>query len=148
MTPGNGSDLNTLQRQNYISGAPLDVILTNVLTQDNNGFASTAGKYYGGVPYSGTDSPDTQVLNVLGKKYHAFHVAANNATSFSVQLEGSIDGLAWDTIGTAITAVGTTQVAAVTLYKFVRANLTAFVAVGSPDPTKPTGVSVHYLATV
>jgi hypothetical protein len=145
MVPGSGTDLAALSRQYMQTGASLDVPVMLDALQDNNGFASAIGSYAGPVPYTAGDCPDTNVIPVLGRKNHAFQVVTSNTLSYSVQAEGSLDGLNWKIIGAAVSADGITQFTG--LFKYVRFHLTAWAEVASPTAGIPVGVSVRYLAT-
>lgn len=147
MVPGTGSDIAALLYAYGTLNSPIDVVATMNQAQTNNGYVSTVGIYAGPAPYTAGDAPDSNVIPVLGRKTHAFQVVSSNTLSYSIQMEGSLDGVDWKIVGSAVTTDGITQVASPSLFKYVRFHLTAWSEVGSPNGALPVGVYVKYLAT-
>lgn len=144
MIPGASSNIREAQYRYYMDGTDLDVILTTDVNQSNGGYAQATGIWYGGVPVQAGDVPDGQVLPVAGRYKYALEVNPQQMTSFSCQLEGSIDGLNWYILGTAITAGGISQYTGA--YKYMRLNITAYTQVASPNGALPLGIQARLLA--
>lgn len=74
-------------------------------------------------------------LSCLGARSYALDVRVTGApTSFSVALEGTVNGTDWTTVGTAATAAGLTWAVDKPVAR-VRANLTALTGGTAPTVT-------------
>ena len=84
----------------------------------NNMLAARQLYNAGGAGATGPQTP----LNVTGRYYHAVQVTGI-AGSDSFNIEGSLDGVNWNTVGSAIAANGITQFTG--MFTYLRANKTA-----------------------
>lgn len=122
--------------------APLEVVLTRDLANTvNTEYAQTAGYYGGNQPHQ--NAYDSTSLYVLGRYFHAIQVYHTQASAISVQMEGSLDGFNWASIGSAIVADGITTFTGI--YKYIRAHVVTVTLSGGPTYTAPYGVRVDYI---
>ena len=110
---------------------------------DRPGYAGATGYYYGGVNYQGDDSGDSRVIPVLGRRHHSVQVTSTQTSAYSVQVEGSLDGITWSNLQTAFTADSLYNFDA--LIKFIRFHVTALTLSGGYDNTIAYGLNILYI---
>lgn len=113
-------------------------------TVDKPGYAGATGYYYGGTAYQSADAGDSRVILVLGRRHHAVQVTSTQTSSYSIQVEGSMDGKTWSNIQSAWTTDAIYNFDA--LIKFVRFNVTVLNLTGGYNNALAYGLKIMYVA--
>lgn len=140
--PANNTNIRDAAYRAFRLNVPIETYLTsdpaNLVDQN---YASATGTYPRGL--SGQSPYGGNVLYVLGRYYHSVQVYHLQASAISVQIEGSLDGINWVSIGSAITGDGITTFTGI--YKYIRASVNTLTLTGGPGYTTPYGVRIAYI---
>jgi hypothetical protein len=113
-TPHPRTELSNLMRDEYLHRSP-------TVFEANAANVNVPARQLYNAGGSGATGPQS-MLNVVGRYYHSVQLSGvAGADSFNI--EASLDGATWNTVGSAITANGITQFTG--LFAFLRANKTA-----------------------
>ena len=136
-------------RDRFYRAQGLEVPLEVVLTYDpanlvNKEYATTGTPTFYAGNQPNQNPYDSLSLNVLGRYYHTFQVHKAQTSSYSLKMQGSLDGFTWSDIsGTTQTTDGIYTFTGI--YKYLRLDITAMSLTGGYDNTVDYGVRVVYI---